>query len=125
MKEITVESVKKALLDRKFRNLYPDLEKDMDKWMDNPGCKCNIPLYNTILSDIEILKKYFGSDIVITSPPLPEDNSSDQINHWTVFNGSVNDLEKFLNDLSSGPKQVAVARWEDQITVIVNDPDFI
>lgn len=119
--EINQEKIKKALLDSKFRSLYPELKKEIDQWIENPGCKCNIPLYNTILSDISRLKLYFGQESVVTEPIL---EIPGQVNHWSIFNGHIDKLNDYLQSLSPGPKQIAIARWQDQVTVIVNDPEF-
>jgi hypothetical protein len=45
-------------------------------------------------------------------------------NNWTVFSCHINDLEKNLKSLSPGQKQLALTRWQDQVTVVVNNLDF-
>lgn len=122
MTEIKIASIKKALRSHGFRNNYPELKEDIDAYIKNPDCKCNIPLYNAILSDLPRLKKWFGEEAVVVEPPLSEE--PDQINQWQVFNCHIDDLESFMQGLSHGPKQIAIARFEDQITIIVNDPIF-
>jgi len=122
MTEIKIASIKKALRSHEFRNMYPELKEEMDLYISNPDCKCNIPLYNILLSDIERLKKWFGEDAVIVDAPLPEE--PDQINRWQVINCHIDKLDEHLQGLPHGPKQIAIARWEDQVTVIINDPIF-
>jgi hypothetical protein len=123
--EITLDVIKKALKDLNFRQLYPELNKEMYEWIANPDCKCNVPLYNAILSDIKRLKSYFGDNIVVVEPLLPIEQ--DQINKWQVINCKVDELENVLKNISSlnyGPKQIACCRYQDDITVIINDPVF-
>ncbi len=122
MIEITIEKIKKALQDSEFRNLFPHLEEEIDQWIENPGCKCNTPLYNTILSDITQLRTYFGAEMVVVDQPLSE--IDEQVNQWSVINCTIDELQERLAELPPGPKQISLARFEDQITCIVNDPIF-
>lgn len=119
IKKISIETIKKALLDTKFRNLFPEYREAIDKWMVNPGCKCNVPLYESIYAHKDRLKSYFGNDV-----EFEEEEEDIQKNHWTVFHGHIDDLEAYLQSLPHGPKQIALARWEDQVTLIVNDPQI-
>ena len=122
MKEIKIATIKKALQDRDFRNQYSEYQKEIDEWINNPDCKCNAPLYNAILADTSRLEKYFGEEIVITDPPMPEE--PEQVNQWSVINCHIDELDNHLQGLSHGPKFITIARWEDQVTVIINDPIF-
>lgn len=119
MQEINLDIIKNELKKREFRNKFPELKEEIDKWINNPDCPCNVPLYNTILSNIIKLKEYFGEDIVILNPVQDE-----QTNNWKVINCNINELEQHLINLSHGPKQIAVARWEDEVTVVINEPVF-
>lgn len=122
MTEIKIASIKKALRNHEFRNMYPELKEEINTYIQNPDCKCNIPLYNAILFDIDKLKKWFGEDAVVIDPPLPEE--PDQLNKWQVINCHIDKLEDFLQGLPHGPKQIVIARWENEVTVIINDPIF-
>lgn len=122
MTEIKIASIKKALRSHEFRGMYPELNSEIDEYIQNPDCKCNIPLYNAILADIDRLKKWFGEDAIVVDPLLPEE--PDQLNKWQVINCHIDELEKHLQDLPHGPKQIVIARWEDQVSVIINDPIF-
>lgn len=121
-KEITVETIKKALNDYKFRDLFPDLKEEIEKWISNPGCKCNLPLYRTILAHTNQLKTYFGNDIKIEESIIEEE--PEQVNQWKVVNCHIDELEGILQSLPHGPKQIAIARYEDQLTMVINDPIF-
>ena len=122
MTEIKIASIKTALRSHEFRNMYPELKDELDTYLTNPDCKCNVPLYNAILSDLDRLKKWFGKDAVVVDPLLPEE--PDQLNRWQVINCHIDELDKYLQELPHGPKQIAIARFENEVTVIINDPIF-
>lgn len=46
-------------------------------------------------------------------------------NYWTVINCPVEQLEGTLKKLPNGRKQLAIARYEDQATVVVNELDVL
>lgn len=122
MKEIKIETIKKALLDNSFRKLFSEFKDEINQWINNPDCKCNLPLYKAILSNENKLKEYFGNNITI--PHQEELDQPEQFNRWTVINCSIDELQNHLDNLEHGPKQIAIARWEDQVTLIINDPIF-
>jgi hypothetical protein len=45
-------------------------------------------------------------------------------NTWTVINCNIDELEKRLKALPPGRKQLELARYEDQVTVVVNELGF-
>ena len=123
-KKITINDVKKALRDSRFRDTLPrEMEKDLQAFLDNPGCACHLPLYRKIIKQCgeQLVKYYPGSSV----PDPDEDLAKLAENHWTVINCHVDELEKRLRKLGPGRKQLDVARHEDQVTVVVNDLDVI
>jgi hypothetical protein len=120
MNNITLADVKLALKDKRFRDSLPtSFKEDILKWEKNPGCGCNIPLYKKIILDAkDQLKNYYPDKVVII-----ESSDIKQINNFYVINCSILELEKNLKSLSPGRKQVAIARYEDQVTVLINDLD--
>ena len=46
-------------------------------------------------------------------------------NQWSVINCSIDDLEKQLRKLGPGRKQLDIARYEDQVTVVINELDIV
>jgi hypothetical protein len=46
-------------------------------------------------------------------------------NNFSVINCSIGELEEKLQSLKGGRKQISMARFEDQVTVIVNDLDIV
>jgi hypothetical protein len=122
--KIKLSDVKAALMDARFRERLPaEVSPDIQKFLQNPGCACNAPLYRKILylcSDQ--LREYFpGKEY---ESPLDEDARIAQ-NHWTVINCKADELEAQLRSLPPGRKQIAIARYEDEITVIVNELDLL
>jgi len=112
--------IKQAILtDARFRNLFPELKNDMAEVLNNPSCGCNVPYYDKFFKFKDRLAKYFsGREIKSPEEEVQELNQ----NHWNVINCSVDKLEEVLNKLHKvGHPQVAVARYEDQVTVIVKE----
>ena len=122
MSKISIQEVKEALRDSKFRNsLPPELKDDLRKYEQNPNCPCNLDVYRNILKfGIKQLKEYYPDKDVMNPdtelPPL-------QQNSWTVINCPVQEIENKLKEFKIGRFQIVVARWEDQATVIINDLD--
>ena len=123
-KKITILDVKKALKDSRFRLSLPkELEKEVEEFLNNPGCACHVPLYKKIIKDCkDQLQKYYPNTQI---PDQDEELKKLAENHWSVINCHIDELEKKLSKLGPGRKQLDVARWEDQVTVVVNDLDII
>lgn len=124
MKKLRLLEIKHAILhDHRFRELFPELQDQFNEVINNPGCACNVPVFRKVLEYKDRLVKYFPNREVET--PQEEAVRLSQ-NDWTVINCKANELEKILTSFhKQGRKQVAVARWEDQVTVIVNDLGYI
>ncbi len=123
-KPIGLMEVKQALRDQRFRDsLGGDFTDDLRKYLQNPGCACNVPLYRRILKERrdQLHEYYPGRELV---DPEEEVRKLAE-NHWLVINCHVDDLEKALHDLPPGRKQLAVSRFEDQVTVVVNELDVL
>jgi hypothetical protein len=120
---IRLNDVKQALLDARFRDQLPDhVLPDVQKFLKNPGCACNVPIYRKILQDCsDVLRKYFPSKEY--QSPEEEAKQLSQ-NYWSVINCHVDELETKLRNLPPGRKQLAIARHEDHVTVIVNELDI-
>lgn len=124
MKKISLLDVKQALRDARFRNSLPqDFSEDLQKYLQNPGCACNLSIYKRLLKEsAEQLKAYFpGREI----SNLEEEAQKLAENKFSVINCHKDELEKLLRNLPPGRKQLAMARFEDQITVIVNEIDVV
>ncbi len=112
--------IKNAIMnDGRFRDLFPELKKDITAVINDPGCACNIPIYDKFFKYKKRLGEYFSNRAIKT----PEDERRElEQNHWSVFNCKADELEGVLNKMHKiGRKQIAVARYEDEITIIVND----
>jgi hypothetical protein len=121
---IGLMDVKQALRDSRFHESLPiGFREDLQKYLNNPGCACNIPLYKKIMTDArKQLQEYFPNRIITN---LDEEVKKLAENHWRVINCKAEDLEKELMKLPSGRKQIAVARYENMVTVVVNELDII
>ena len=121
---ISLLDVKRALRDSEFRKMLPEsLLGDVQKFLNNPGCACNVPIYRKVMKfGGEQLKKFFPDKILVT----PEEEEAKLAkNNWSVINCSIGELESNLKKLSKGRKQIAISRYEDQVTVIVNELDVL
>ena len=119
-KKLSRLEIKQAILtDGRFRELFPELKSDIHKVLNDPSCGCNVPIYNKFFQFKDRLAKYFSTrDIKEPDEPV-EPNQ----NHWNVINCKASELEGILNQLHKlGHPQLAVARYEDEVTVIVNEP---
>jgi hypothetical protein len=121
--KITLQDVKSALKDSRFRLSLPkELGPQVEEFLNNPGCACHTPLYRRILKDCsEQLSRYFPGMRV---PDHDEDIRRLSENHWMVINCHIDELESRLAKLGPGRKQMDVARWEDQVTVVINELDL-
>lgn len=122
-KKISMMDVKQALLDPRFRNALPEaLQPDVKKFMSNPGCACNHPIYVKVIKEAsQQLVSYFPAKDVVDIDEI--DKQVDR-NNWSVINCTIYELEDRLSNLPPGRKQLDVARWEDQVTVVINDLDI-
>ena len=122
-KKIGLMEVKQALKDERFRNsLPPEMKPDLDKFLKDQGCACNVPIYKKVIRDhSDKLKEYYPGKEVMNEK---EEAAALSQNKFSVINCHKDDLEKNLHNLPTGRKQIAVARFEDQVTVVVNELDL-
>lgn len=116
--------VKQALRDKRFRESLPsDFLEDIQKYLQNPGCACNVPIYKKIMTQAkDQLQSYYPNRSVAN---LDDEAKKLAENNFSVINCHVNELETKLRKLPSGRKQIAVTRYEDQVTVVVNELDVL
>ncbi len=114
--------VKQALLDTRFQDLFPELKADIQSALKNPACACNRPIYEKFFQFRDRLEKYFPNRVVETAPAEITQLAQ---NNWTVINCHIKELEGKLRRLAPGRKQLAVARYQDDVTVIVNELDIV
>lgn len=116
--------VKQALKDNRFRESLPDeFKADLVQYLNNPSCSCNLPFYRRILKEAQdLLKRFYPGREVVNEE---EEAAKLAQNHWMVINCKVDELEDKLKKLPPGRKQIAITRYEDEATVIVNELDYI
>src|SRR4051812_39995881 len=115
--------VKQAVLsDQRFRDLFPELKDDINAILRNPGCACNRAHLEKFFQYQDRLAQYFPTRLVET---IPEQIA--KAKHWscTVINCRIDELEGLLKKLPNTRKQVAVTRYQDQVTVILNELDEV
>jgi hypothetical protein len=124
MSKLTLEEVKQALWDEKFRALFPNMQKEINAFLKDPGCSCNNKLYRQILSQRDKLNKFFpGREIELHETKQLEQDISAKLrqNQWTVINCHIDKLEERLKKLPHGKKMVSLSRYQDQITVVIDE----
>lgn len=120
-KKVTVHDIKQALLDERFRASLPtDLSDDVSKFLKNPGCACNHPIYLKVMRKAgKQVAQYFPAKEALNEEEIAKTEKA-ATNQWEVINCNVNELIYKLRELGPGRKQLEVARWQDQVTVVVN-----
>ena len=118
-KKIALLDIKEALQDARFRQKLPaEMTKRVNDFLNNPGCACNISLYKDILKNHKsLLLEFFpGAEII------EETKENLAKNRWKVINCTINELESKLKEIAAnGRYQIAVTRWQDQITLVANE----
>jgi hypothetical protein len=146
-KVITLLDIKNAMKDKDFVEKLPkSLAPEIEKIQSNPGCGCNVKLYEKILNEAgDVINQYFPeknstnsvaaaveaqqadtkSTVTVPQPVQPAQRPQLPQNNWTVINCSIGELESKLKALPPGRKQVTLSRYEDQVTVVINNLDLI
>jgi predicted nuclease of restriction endonuclease-like (RecB) superfamily len=117
-RKLSILDVKQAIYDERFQKLFPELKEDIDKIIKDPTCSCNRSMYLKFFAYKDRLEKFFPNRIIDS---VEEEVVKLSQNHWLVINCKINELEDKLRQLPPGNKQIAVARYEDQVTVVVNN----
>ena len=123
--------------DSRFRDSLPvEMKDDIAKYLHNPGCGCNTPIYQKLLKIARPqLQQYFpGSEIDESEvgqkmeeqmPSLGADPPVEPEYSHSVINCHVDELSQRLEALPKGkPRQVSIARFEDQITCVITEVDM-
>jgi hypothetical protein len=118
--QVTVLDVKNALADQGFRSsLPPSFAEDLQKYDSNPNCSCNLKIYQKVMNEAkEQVKAYYPNKNL--EDPKEQLRKGTQ-NKFSVVNCSIGELEARMQSLPPGRKQITLARWEDQVTVLVNE----
>lgn len=122
MKKVTIHDIKQALLDERFRATLPaELTEDVQKFLKNPGCACNHPIYLKVFKKAsQQVAEYFPSKEQVDVVDIEKEVNALSKNQWEVINCNVNELVYKLRELGPGRKQLDIARWQDQVTVVIN-----
>jgi hypothetical protein len=122
--QVTVADIKEALKNDEFRRALPsNLQDDVQKFLSNPNCSCNMKIYQRILQEAETnVKAYFPNKSIVSTQQVMETVMQ---NNWIVINCHINNLEEELKKLKTGRKQISMGRYEDKVTVIVNELEVV
>jgi len=119
---ITTEDLKRASKKGDFRNLFPELRAQFDGYIQKPGCgHCASQLISGLMEFQDRLLQYFGE--VTFDVMTPESFDPVGAMNFSVINCSIHQLEDKLNALPTGAYQITVARYEEQVTAIINRLD--
>lgn len=125
MNRVGLSEIKRALGDSRFRDTLPkDIQDEVNKYLSNPGCPgCSTPVLRRILKECkDELQSYFPNREIMEEHMSPQPPRV--TNNWSVINCSIYELEEKLKSLSQGRRHIAVARYDDQVTVVVNTLEF-
>ena len=124
MRKIGLKDVKMALGDTRFRETLPqEMKMEVAKYLQNPTCNCNFTfLLNLLKNCRKQLSDYFPGKEVASED---EEMSKLAQNHWTVINCNKDELEDRMRALPPGRKQIAIARYMDEVTVLINEIDVL
>jgi len=120
MKPVGLMDVRAALNDYRFRDLFPELRHEIDKFLAEPKCgACAVPVVKEIMNKFpERVEQYFPGRKVVR----PDDEAKKLAeNNFTVINCHIDELEARLRKLNPGRKIIVAARYANEITVIVNE----
>lgn len=114
MTKLSVMDVKQAIWDIRFQELFPEFKPNFEKYLKDPGCACNVKLLKALMKKKDKLRKYFPTKEI---PDAEEETK----NEWAVINCPIDQLETRLQSYPKTKRMVAAARWQDRVTVILND----
>ena len=116
--------VKIALRDENFRESLPEIfSEDLKKFLNNPGCGCNITFYKKLIKEARTeLQRYYPEKEIIEEAEQIRKLSE---NNFSVINCHFSKLEETLKKLGPGRKQIAMARYEEEVTVVINELDLL
>lgn len=114
-KYVTKTDIREALrTDSRFRELFPEIMSEIKDFLLNPSCPCHEPLVNKIMKATDRLKVYFPNK------EMPKVISGEYQNLTHVINCNISELDAKLKRLPPGRKQISLARYEDQITAVID-----
>lgn len=114
--QITLLDIKQAMRDQRFRDRLPsELKEDVEKYLKNPSCKCNTPLYEKIIRFCKSqIQEYFPNKKFVEEIDIRPQTM------WKVINCKIYELENNLKKLPQYiGKKIAIARFQDEVTVII------
>jgi len=101
--QVSLADIKLALKDETFRNSLPEsLQPDVQKFLQNPNCSCNMKIYQRVLQEAEQQVVNYFPDKKYLSPQQVMETAMQ--NTWTVLNCNINELEENLKKVKTRQK---------------------
>jgi hypothetical protein len=123
MRKVGLLDVKAALQDERFRDTLPEEIQKEFKDISCSSCPANTSFYQRILREHRSqLQEYFPTREVAD---IREENKKLAENNWIIINCHIDELESKLKKLPPGRKQLDLSRYEDQVTVVINEIDVL
>ena len=124
MAKIGLMEIKIALNDARFRETLPETLKDeLIKYLHCTSCPTNVNFLRKVLKNCkkQLLEYFPGNDL-----DEAEEIKKLEKNQWTVVNCNISELEDILrHQFPSGRKQIAITRYGDDVTLVVNELDVV
>ena len=122
-RKIGLLDVRQALFDDRFQKLFPELEQEIKEFIKKPSCACNRSLYDKLFDYPDRLQQYIPGRQLDSHPKKQAEQNSH--NNWKVISCHIDELEGKLRKLPPGRKEYAMARYQDQVTVIINELNIV
>lgn len=118
---VNIERLLRDAVKAKFQSMFAQHRVLFERFLDKPGCGgCRTRLVMALTRDQEALKAYYGEHAVFDfDVPEQSPSSMDKAGAFVVINCPVEDLANQLNKLPSANYQIAVARDDAEVTVVV------
>lgn len=124
---LTRDMLEKQFFTPQFRDLFPDMAEKFSEYFKNPSCPCNYGLVQHVVSDGTALERWFKRPVMLddnlramSEKLMMRHGPGGQREFW-VLNTTTDKLQSELDSLPPGPKTFAIARWQDQVTVVIQD----
>ena len=121
MAKLNLLDLKQAIWDSRFRDLFPEMKDQFERYLKDPGCACNVGFLKGLMREGERLKQYFPTKEMVTT----EEEVDGAANDYVVINCPVEQLQDRLRTYPKTKRMVAAARWQNRVTVVLNDVSAI
>ena len=123
--KIGLIEIKQALNDGRFRDALPvELREDLVKYLQCPSCPSHVAFFRKILQLAGKQLKEYYPDSELHDEETEIKKLSE--NNWVVFSCHIDKLETELRRRAAlGRVQIAVTRYQDQVTCVMNKLNYV